>query len=253
MKRTKFYINGSRHPLLPIALHHLLVMGFECVSEVEEADFVLADVHSPPVGKPTVVLSTDSVYSDRDQTTKVRPKGRMKEEDPILIPSVLDQRCGEVIACVSVEHAYCMTEDSTLILRCFETYGPRIKTGFIASLFKGDSLPLYRPGYQVRTFLYEDDFLFMFERMVTRFLKGQIVGIFNVGSEEEVSLKRLYETFQQLDTTKPIVEARAPRAYRWWVVPDLTRVQALTQWTSSKTIRAGLWDLQSQGFRDDHE
>lgn len=246
MSRVKFYINGDHHALIPIAMYELLLQGYECVADLEEADFVLADCSGVVYDKPTILLSSDSSYSDRDHLTKVLPKGQMKEEDPAFVPSVLDKHAGRIIKGIQAEHSFTQIDSPTLVLRVFPVYGPRVSSGLVHQYMSNPTIRLFYPGYQIRTFLHEDDFVYMFTRLVDRFVNNQITGIYNIGSTEEISLKNLAATIKELHTEKVIKSVPAPNAYRWWVIPDMTRTRALTRWRPSCSLRSGIWKLNNQ-------
>jgi len=256
--RIKFTVAGA-HPQLYMLRDHLIKRGFALVSPDEDVDFVLQGgltgapetwrLDCPSSEIPVLLLSSDWVYSDRDLALGVRDKVPMREDDPILLPSSAEPTIASTLQYLQAEN-YFLRYTKTMVLRIFNIYGPDIKEGLIVDYLdcvcNVTPLPIYAPGYQTRTYLHQTDFLTIFDRMVQRFLEGT-TGIFNVGSEEETSIKRLADSVWQLaygpSTPVQVEKVRAPRSYRWWVLPDLTRTKAVTKWKAKVTLRTGLWEM----------
>jgi nucleoside-diphosphate-sugar epimerase len=118
-----------------------------------------------------------------------------------------------------------------------------------------EPIQIETPGYQVRTYLHIEDFISAFDRVLIKLFKG-VRGIYNLGSSEEISFKRLADSIWQL--TNPgvadvPVKLITPKGRSvWWIVPDITRIQALLNWKPQITIRRGLWTLVSEGQQNGH-
>lgn len=256
--RIKFAVSGM-HPHLIFLRDVLIRRGLACVPIGEKPDFLLVgglaawNEHfdtSFGQDKPVILLSDDSMYSDKDFEFNIRDKVAMKEDDPIFLPSPLDQKVAGTLRYLAAENHFLASRGRTMVLRIFNVYGPSFMYGVVADYMSkaslGHPLRIFNPGYQTRTYLHEVDFVDLFEKMVTAFLEGAR-GIYNVGSPEETSIKRLGDSVWQF-THGPGSEVkselvRSPRSYRWWVLPDLTRTQAITKWKPKITLRTGLAEL----------
>ncbi len=228
--------------------------GFALVGTDENPDFVMVGGLTGPIkddlrNTPVLLLSGNCMYSDRDYEFGVRDKKPMSEDDPIFLPSTLEPAVVSTLNYLTAE-TQLLQRKHTMVLRIFNVYGPDINHGLIYDSIKhmeeGYAIPVYQPGYHTRTFLHQTDFLEVFEQMVQRFLDGS-TGIFNIGSDEEISTKRLADSIWQLrkgvDVPVDVEMRRAPRSYRWWVLPDLTRTKALARWKPRVSLRTGLWEM----------
>ncbi|MBU7014845.1 MAG: SDR family NAD(P)-dependent oxidoreductase [Theionarchaea archaeon] len=158
--------------------------------------------------KTFVYASSSEVYGEPSRLPS-------REDDP-LIP-----RSTYAVAKVAAER-YCEEYGTlygidTCIFRYFNVYGPRQNDNFVIPQFlhhalRGEALPVYGSGAQTRDFCYIDDAVSLtLEGM--KWNKG--FNIFNVGSGEPISLKRLAElvsslsakecsiAFVDLDTRRP--------------------------------------------------
>lgn len=253
--RVKFTIAGL-HPHLLFLRNHLIMQGFALVDYDDDPDFVMVgglmdwEVDYLLRKTPVLLLSDDSMYSDRDFEFNVRDKVAMREDDPIFIPSPLEPKVAGTLQYLMAENHFLTRMKKTMVLRVFDVYGPSMTDGliheYIQKVRADEALPVYGPGYQTRTFLHERDFLDVFDKLVERFLSGT-TGIYNVGSPEETSIKRLADSVWQIshgaEDEVRIEKLRAPRAHRWWVLPDLTRTQAVAKWKPRVTLRTGLWEM----------
>jgi nucleoside-diphosphate-sugar epimerase len=237
------------------------MQGFALVDYDEEPDFVmvggLGDWYINEYllrNVPVLLLSSDCVYSDRDFNFDIRDKKPMREDDPIFIPSPLEPTVEQILSYLSAEHEF-LKDKKTMVLRIFNVYGPDISHGLIHTFLQkvnaGEPLPVYSPGYHTRTYLSQSDFLGVFGKIVHTFLRGT-TGIYNLGSEEETSIKRLADSIWQLkhgpqSEVQIETDYYAPRSYRWWVLPDLTRTKAVTKWKPRVTLRTGLWEMLKNG------
>jgi nucleoside-diphosphate-sugar epimerase len=268
MKRTQFIVIG-RHVLLPIVIGHLIREGFALIVDPSEVNvhqpkFIVcgAEVHSreavdnlmKDVQKwsaadwPVLLLSSSSVYSDRDQALNLRDIEPMDEAQGHVITSPLDESAVRPITALLVEHLFVQREKGkTIVVRPFNVYGPNCHHGvvnkFIAAAAKDEPLTVYTPGRQIRTFLYEDDFTNAISALVARLLKGQR-GIYNVGSDEQVEILSLaksighaYEkelTIQNVETTERHV---------WWKLPAVDRILIDARWRAKTSLRSGVFQM----------
>jgi nucleoside-diphosphate-sugar epimerase len=247
--RIKFTIIGGHRHLLRLR-NHLILKGFELVGQGEPgADFVLVGGALPTLCnflKPVLLLSDDSVYSDRGFDRKVRPEVPMSEDTPLLIPSTWEPTLSWTLEYMKNEQQF-LCRGNTMVIRCFDVYGPDIDCGLIheytQALKEGKNLSLYHPGYQVRSHLHQRDFFQYFDRLLKKFLEGT-VGIYNLGAEENISIKRLADSMIQLSKAEVTIEKLAlPAHYRWWAYPDMTRTNAITKYKAQVSLRTGLWEM----------
>lgn len=253
-KRTRFVVVG-RHPLLDLVKKHFIeVKKFECVGfdTDEPPDFLLAEGVSLPMFAgfkiPAFVLGTDDMYTIRNVDGSAREKTPMSEDSYTVI-SPLSYDSTSVARAIQNESLWLLRDTPTMLLRIFNVYGPNI-TGdvvhkFLETAKAGNALPIHAPGFQTRTFLWEDDFLECVGKLVDKFLGGT-TGIFNVGSDEEVSIRRLADScWQQFgwhyDTL--VCETKSTYPHRFWKLPDLTRTKAVADWKPTVSLRKGLWRL----------
>lgn len=202
---------------------------------------------------PVILLSSGDVYSDRTDQLEVSETKPMTEDRASVITSPMDDRAPRSLYSLTAENIVLQSFKHALILRIFEVYGPGLP-GTVQSLRRACTnnvaLPVASPGYQTQTLLHVDDFFAAFDRLVPKVLAGAR-GIYNLGSTEEISLKRLADSIWQLThpnggaTPIKLVSSRTRQV--WWTVPDIVRIQALLRWKPRITIRKGLWTLINEG------
>ena len=263
MKRTKFTVVGA-HPLLYLIRDHLILAGYQLVSEDEEADFCIFGAgfleRDPALSLvqlssleyyrdiPTLILSTGDVYCDRDSDLLVSEDKPMAEDRASVIPSSLDPNAPKMLFPLLVENLFLHNKSHVLILRIFDVYGPEIASGLISEFIRQaknrEELCVDAPGYQTRSFLHTEDFFSCIDKVIPKMLKGAR-GIYNLGASEEISLKRLADSVWQLTNEAvggtPIRLVPAMTRQIWWKQPDITRIKALVNWKPKLTLRKGLW------------
>lgn len=198
---------------------------------------------------PIILLSSGDVYSDRTDLLEVSETKPMAEDRASVITSPLDDRAPRTLYSLTAENVVLQYFKHVLVLRTFEVYGPGL-SGTVSKLRRAVSdnveIPIRSPGYQTQTLLHVDDFFAAFDQLVPKVLAGAR-GIYNIGSSEEISLKRLADSIWQLTYPNggatPIKLVSAPGRLVWWTVPDIVRIQALLRWKPRITIRKGLWTL----------
>ena len=267
MTHITFGILGV-HPLLQHIRDHLIVeRKLQLVPVQDGPDFVvvgaektgvnllvdlpglLCELQGVPTHTPLLVLSSGHVYSDRDANLQVSEEHLMAEERPVILPSPMDTRTQDTLLTTAVETAALQYFKHVLVLRVFEVYGSTIPgtiQDMIASARQQKALRVATPGYQIRTYLHVDDFLLALDSLLPKFLRGAR-GIYNIGSTEEITLKRLADSVWQLTNHKirdtPTELVYPNRLVLWWKIPDITRISALLKWRPKITLRRGLWLL----------
>lgn len=266
-KRLTFAVIGE-HPLLNIITTYLITNRLLMLVEpYDNPDFCIVGAHTEdpnitsnllnilstipqiPAHTPMLVLSSSAVYSDRDTNLDVIEKSVMSEDHPTLLLSSFDVNTSKLLFSLLIENTVLSNFSSVLVLRMFDIYG-KTTDNFINVLLQNaknkEVLKLETPGYQVRTFLHLDDFFEALDKIIPKLVKNKAIGIYNIGSSEEISLKRLADSIWQLtNPTEPIKLELIQASYRqkWWSIPDITRIQALLNWKPKITIRKGLWTL----------
>jgi UDP-glucose 4-epimerase len=136
----------------------------------------------------------------------------------------------------------------TVVVRLFNTVGPR-QTGqygmviptFVRQALAGRPITVYGTGEQTRCFGYVKDVV---GALVALMDKEESVGeVFNIGSNEEVSINRLAERVRELTGSKSeIVKVPYDEAYEEGFedmprrVPDVSKVAALTGFRPTVTL-----------------
>ncbi len=186
--------------------------------------------------KKVIVSSTSEIYGKSDNIP-------FKEGDDRILGSTTMRRwcysCSKAID-EFLALAYHQEKKSPVVIaRMFNTVGPR-QTGqygmvvprFVQSALLGHPIQVYGDGEQTRCFTYVDDVV---EALVGLAHCPQAVGeIFNVGSEEEISINELAKMVKRLTKSKsPIEHLPYDKAYEKGFedmrrrVPDLTKIRSL--------------------------
>lgn len=266
MRRTQFVIAG-KHPLLLTIRDHLIFSGFELVPETavdpERQVFVLfgAEAHTAEdAGKirasywlaqtswPVILLSSSSVYSDRDYDLSLREVAPMDEADGHVVTSPLDPGAIRPLTALLSEHLFVQRESAkTVVIRPFNVYGPGITHGIVASIINAIqnnvAIELQAPGRQIRTFLYIDDFLRAFDALVAKLLRGGR-GIYNIGSDEQVELVSLAKSACHAFGCAPAINlVESTERHVWWKLPAIERIKADAKWQPRISLRSGLFRL----------
>jgi len=186
--------------------------------------------------KKVIISSTSEIYGKSDNVP-------FKEDDDRILGSTTMRRwcysCSKAID-EFLALAYHQEKKSPVVIaRMFNTVGPR-QTGqygmvvprFVQSALLGHPIQVYGDGEQTRCFTYVDDVV---EALVGLAHCPQAVGeIFNVGSEEEISINELAKMVKRLTKSKsPIEHLPYDKAYEKGFedmrrrVPDLTKIRSL--------------------------
>lgn len=267
MKRTQFVVVG-KHPLFPPTIKHLIEQGYALVPGLDQVDPLLpcflvvgAEVYTlessfallnelravSTYPYPVLVLSSSSVYSDRDHWLKSRPVLPMDEALGHVITSSLDPSSVRPLTALLVEHAFVQrTVGKTVVVRPFNVYGPDCYHGvvnrFLTACSSGEPLLVHSPGRQVRTFLWQEDFEVAVGAAVRKLLNGAR-GIYNIGSEEQVEILSLAKSIgHALGVEAQIEMVEDTERHAWWKVPDIDRLGVLG-WRPSLSLRSGLFLL----------
>jgi len=254
-KRRKFAVTGQSPVLFPVYAH-LIASGYEFSTQAELADFIVvgaefytkrnywAEVDSIP-SRPTLLLSSSGIYSDRATSLSIRPKEPLLEHMGLVVAPVGDRRSFGRLATLQVESELLQREQPCISLRPFNVYGPNVSSGCVYNLIENvnnaQSMFIHGSGFQTRTFLHIDDFLSIIEPAVYRLLHGRFRGIFNVGSTEETTINKLAESINQISKKSTSIEyVDFPCYHSMWKLPDVTKAGAIFQWSHKTSLRQGL-------------
>ena len=166
--------------------------------------------------KLTLIASTSEVYGKS-------PKIPFSEDDDLLLGNTANPRwsyaCSKALdECLAL--AYHREKDVPVIVtRLFNTVGPR-QTGrygmvlprFAAQAVRGEPLTVFGSGDQSRAFAHVEDVVESFLRLMAT--PAAVGEIFNVGSQEEVTIRRLAElVIEAADSPSEIVTLSYEEAY----------------------------------------
>ena len=186
--------------------------------------------------KRVLITSTSEIYGKNTN-------GPLKEEDDRILGSPLKSRWGYSTAkAVDEMLAYLDWREKglpTIIVRLFNTVGPR-QTGaygmviprFVTQALKGEALTVYGDGNQSRCFVHVKDAV---DALVKLMQNPRVQGeVFNVGSQEEITIKKLAEKVIELThSSSQIVYVPYDQAYEEGFedmqrrVPDISKIQNL--------------------------
>ena len=264
-RRVKFSVSGS-HPLLIQVQEHFIAQGYQLESS-DKVDFCLvgADAQDHLYGylydchtmlcanmsdtTPSLILSSDDVYTCLGADLKVRPMDRMREEDALVVPSTLEYNTLKQASAIYTETLIRTMFPRSIIIRPFGVYGPQCHNTLVANItnkaLHKEPMEIYAPDQRKRSYLYIDDFLDCVDRLLAALMKGQ-QGLYNVGSEEVISVSRLADSVHQLlnktQLPAPVQVVRKDHFIDFWKIPDITRVKAVTKWKPTTSIRKGIWN-----------
>jgi UDP-glucuronate decarboxylase len=131
-------------------------------------------------------------------------------------------------------------------VRIFNTYGPRMRQDdgrvvptFVRQALSGDDLTVYGDGTQTRSFCFVDDLIVALQKVMEEDnLSGSV---FNVGSQQEVSIKTLAELIIELTGSESrVVFEPLPSDDPQHRQPDLSRINHHLGWNPTTSLRSGL-------------
>lgn len=166
------------------------------ISRESDALYIYAS-SSEVYGNPSVVPTPED-YLGRVSTTGTRS------------PYDEGKRFGESLV-KAYERQYGL---KTIIIRFFNTYGPRMRGGdlygrvidrFIKQATSGTPLTVYGDGSQTRSFTYVDDSVRAINTLIE---KGRIGEVYNVGSDKEIRIIDLAEKIIEVTDSRSRIEFR---------------------------------------------
>ena len=212
-------------------------------------------------GRKVLITSTSEVYG---KSLKVP----FSEEDDLLIGPPAKGRwsyaCSKAIDEFLAIAYWREKKLPTVVVRLFNTVGPR-QTGqygmviptFMRQALKGEPLTVFGDGRQRRCFGWVGDVARALISLMHH--PGAVGNVFNIGSNEEVSILELAERVAQVTrSASPIRMIPYQRAYGSGFedmprrIPDLRRVRELIGYTPTKSLEQILQAI-SRSLREDAE
>jgi len=141
--------------------------------------------------------------------------------------------------------AYKRTHDvDTVILRIFNTHGPRMRPNdgraipaFATQALTGQPITVAGDGSQTRSVIYVDDLI----EGIMRLLRSDLVGPVNIGNPHETSVLHLAETIKRLtDSDSEITFIERPTDDPSIRQPDITVAKRDLGWEPTVTFEEGL-------------
>lgn len=148
---------------------------------------------------PILQASTSEVYGD--PLVHPQPEKYCGNVNPIGIRACYDEgkRCAESL-CMDYYRQY---GTQIKIVRIFNTYGPRMATddgrvvsNIVNQAIKGEDITIYGDGSQTRSFLYIDDLINAFAKMLLT--PVQITGPVNLGNPVEMTINGIARIIKRL-------------------------------------------------------
>lgn len=192
-------------------------------------------------------VSTDEVYGTLGKT------GYFTEETSLAPNSPYS--ASKASADLLVRAYYETYKLPVLITRCSNNYGPyqypeKLIPFFISKLLKGEKVPVYGDGLNVRDWLYVYDHC---EAIDTVLHKGKVGEVYNIGGHNEKTnleiTKLILNAMNKDESYIQYVEDRLGHDKRYAI--DNTKIQTQLGWTPSLTFEEGIkhtidWYLNNQ-------
>jgi UDP-glucuronate decarboxylase len=132
------------------------------------------------------------------------------------------------------------------VARIFNTYGPRmhpndgrVVSNFIVQALRGQDITIYGDGLQSRAFCYVDDLVDGLVRLMAS--PDDVTGPLNIGNPEEFTMRELATLIIDLiGSRSKIVHQPLPQDDPRQRRPDISRANALLDWSPRTPLRQGL-------------
>ena len=187
-----------------------------------------------------LLASTSEVYGD--PLVHPQPETYWGNVNPIGIRGVYDEskRFAEAIT-MAYRRAHGL---DTRIVRIFNTYGPRMRLddgrvipNFVGQALRGEPLTVYGDGSQTRSFVYVDDEVDGFHRLLMSDEPGPV----NIGNTNETTMVELAETINRLTGNQAGIRFTPlpkddPKVRR----PDITKARETLGWEPTIDLEDGL-------------
>lgn len=186
--------------------------------------------------------STSEIYGDPE--VHPQTESYFGNVNPIGVRSCYDEgkRCAETL----FMDYHTENNVKIKIIRIFNTYGPnmnpndgRVVSNFIMQALQGKDITLYGDGSQTRSFQYIDDLVDGLIKMMDS--KDDIIGPFNMGNPNEISMITLAETILKLtQSNSKLVFEPLPKDDPKRRKPDITLAKQILNWEPNIKLETGL-------------
>lgn len=193
-------------------------------------------------GCPLIQASTSEVYGD--PLVHPQPESYWGNVNPVGVRSCYDEgkRCAESL-CMDYHRQYGVP---VKIVRIFNTYGPRMSvddgrvvSNFIVQALKGEDITVYGDGSQTRSFMYVDDLIEGFMRVMNT--GDDFTGPVNIGNPEEYTVNDLAGNIIRMTGSKScMIHLSLPKDDPCRRRPDIRMTKQSTGWEPKVTIESGL-------------
>jgi len=193
-----------------------------------------------------VYASTSEIYGDPDPAYIPTPETYNGNVNPVGSRSCYDEakRAGEAfVTAYRTQHGL-----DNRIVRIFNTYGPRMRSGdlygrviprFIDQAVNGQPLTVFGDGMQTRSFCYVTDTVMgLLLLAISDKAEGEVV---NVGNTQEITILELAKRIREITecasdlTFHPLPEDDPKRR-----CPDVSKLEKLTGWKTEVSLEEGL-------------
>ena len=195
-------------------------------------------------GARFLMASTSETYGD--PLVNPQPESYWGNVNPIGLRGVYDEAKRFAEAMVMAYHRTHGID--TRIARIFNTYGPRMRphdgrvvSNFIVQALEGKPLTIYGGGQQTRSFCFVEDEVRGLVKLLLAPDTGEIHTPVNIGNPQELTILEIAQRILALTSSvsgivyEPLPEDD-PRVRR----PDITRAQALLDWSPAISLEEGL-------------
>ena len=193
-----------------------------------------------------VYASSSEVYGDPDPEYIPTPETYYGNVNPVGVRSCYDEakRVAEAfVTAYRVQHGV-----DARIVRIYNTYGPRMRTGdvygrvvmrFIDQALRGVPLTVFGDGLQTRSFTYVSDMVMgILEVAYLSDLSGEV---FNLGSKKEMQIIELAKMVIELTDSDSEIEFHSlPPDDPKRRCPDTSKAEQLLKWKTETSLKEGL-------------
>lgn len=176
------------------------------ITNIKGSEVILDMAHR--YQKKILITSTSEIYGKNTN-------GPLKEDDDRILGSPLKARWSYSTAkAVDEMLAYVYWKEKrvpSIIVRLFNTVGPRqsgaygmVVPRFIAQALKSSPITIYGTGKQTRCFLHVEDAVSGLVKLIEE--PGAVGEVFNIGSQEEISIKGLAQKIIELTSSASKIE-----------------------------------------------
>ncbi len=187
-----------------------------------------------------LLTSTSEIYGD--PLVSPQPESYWGNVNPNGTRSMYDEAKRFAEAAVS---SYNRIHDlDTIILRLFNTYGPKMKindgrvvTNFIYQAITGNDITIYGQGNQTRSFCYIDDTV----SGILKAMESDNSEVFNIGNPNEITILQLAEKIIELTNSNSEIKfVKLPEDDPMQRKPDISKANNKLDWFPEVSLEDGL-------------